>query len=133
MKTFFRQEQLDLDQVGALSKKESSLNHTEFLVQHEELLGEMESRLKLNLVEAINTFVSAYEDDVKPPAVEKDDTATELTSALSTITGNSNKQTEKLLKMFDTICKKVERLEANQNSDSNKSRFKSSLCVVNLD
>ena len=100
MRKFFREEHLDLEKVNALTKKESTLNHTEFLAQHTELRGKMESCLKLNLAEAINAFANAYDTNDPPPTVGKEDKATELTSVLSTITGNSNKQTEKMMKLF---------------------------------
>ena len=121
MKTFFRDEHLELDKVNALTKKESTLNHTEFLVQHTELLGEMESCLKLNLAEAITTFANAYEKQEAPTVDDKDDTSTEITSALSTITGNSNKQTEQMMKLFQGLCKKVDALAEMHKNNGNES------------
>lgn len=117
IKKFFRQEHLDLDKVNALAKRDLHLNHTEFMAQHTEFLGEMESRLKTNLADAITQFANAYETDTSPPD-DKEDTATEMTSALSTITGNLNKQTKKMLKLVEGLCKKVDELSASHNNNN---------------
>ena len=53
MKDFFRQEHLDLDMVGGLKKDKSSLNHTALLTQQNQLMEDMEARLKANLVDAL--------------------------------------------------------------------------------
>ena len=57
MQTYFREEHLDLDRVNALAKEESSLNQVDLLTQQEEMMENMENRLKLNLVKAITEFV----------------------------------------------------------------------------
>ena len=88
MKTFFRQEHLDLDKVTALAKAESSMNHTKILNQQQKLIEDMETRMKANLVDALTDFASAYEDE-KPTECNKH-TNSDLASALLTINGNSN-------------------------------------------
>ena len=108
-----RDEHTALDQVNALSKQESALNHVDFLAQQETMFNQMEERLKANLVESINDFAQAYEDNETntPPLKEDETTTTDFTAALSTITGNSNKQNEKFNKLFDALIKRIDTLE----------------------
>ena len=71
MKKFFRQEHLDLDKVGALTKQTTSLNHSKIMAQQEKLIDQMEARLKLNLVEAINQFATTYQEPEPSPSTTK--------------------------------------------------------------
>ena len=107
MKKFFRQEHLDLEKVNALTKQETSLNHAAFMSQQEKLIEQMETRLKANLVEAIGNFAAAYEEDTasNENTDDKENTPPDLVSALSTITGNSNKQMEHMMKLSEGMCK----------------------------
>ena len=57
----------------------------------------MEARLKMNLFEALNTFQNAYEAEDSPLAANEESDKESFTSALSTITGKSNKQMDKML------------------------------------
>ena len=59
------------------------------------------------------------------------DTATELTSALSTITGNSNKQTEQMMKLFQGLCKKVDDLTALQKGNMNSNSLDGNKDITN--
>ena len=124
MKKFFRQEHLDLEKVNALTKQETSLNHAVFMSQQEKLIEQMKARLKANLVKAIGDFAAAYEEDSasNEDNNDKENTPPDLVLALSTITGNSNKQMEQMMKMFKGMCKKVDTLTKNNNaqSDGNK-------------
>ena len=91
----------------------------------------MEERLKINLIDAITDFADKF--DESPPS-EEDDTSkadTSLTSALSTITGNTNKQTDKMVQMFDALIKKVERLETKCGVASNSGDDTSSTDKIN--
>ena len=90
------------------------------MAQQEKLIDQMEARLKLNLVEAINQFATTYEEPEPSPSTTKNDTSTELTSALSTITGNSNKQTDQMMKMFQDLSKKIDTLAPQQTQQNVK-------------
>ena len=112
MKTFFLDEHLALDQVDALAKNESTLNQIDFMNKQEEVLENMEARLKLNLVEAISEFADKFNDASTLPSND-DNKENEDNSALSTITGQtSKKQNDPFMKMFEALCKKVDRIEA---------------------
>ena len=64
------------------------MNHTEILTQQQRLMDDMKMRMKANLVEALTNFASAYEEE---KLAECDThTTSDLASALSIITGNSN-------------------------------------------
>ena len=115
MKKFFCQEQLDLDKVNALTKQDSSLNQVDFLNEQRQVMEQMESRLKLNLVEAINSFAEAYEDS-KPPASDPDDSISDLASANSATITRTNKSEDAMLKLLQGLCKKVEDLSSNQKT-----------------
>lgn len=125
MRTFFREEHLELDKVDALSKDESSLNQVAFMNKQEEVLENMEARLKINLMETINDFADKFQDQT-PDEDESKGNETDITSALSTITGNTNKQHDKMMKMFEALAKKVDRIDnkcgsatpSNNNNDN---------------
>ena len=116
MKKFFRQEHLELDRVNGLTKEDSNLNHLEFMAKQEKLMADMESRLKLNLVDAITTFAETCDEE----PTKSDDATAEMTSALSTITGNSNQKMDQMMKMFQGLCKKVDDLAAAQQGPATK-------------
>ena len=101
---------MDLDRINALAKEESSLNQVDLLAQQEEMMENMENRLKLNLVEAITEFAEKFEEK-KPSASNDDDDKTSITSALSAITDTTSSN-EQLLKILTSLSKKVDRLEA---------------------
>ena len=64
----------------------------------------------------INNFAQTYEDnDDTTPLTKDEDSETEFTAALSTITGNTNKQAEKITKLFDTLIKQIDTLEKRSN------------------
>ena len=50
------------------------------MAQHTEFLGEMDTRLKNNLTDAITQVVNAYETDAPPPT-ENEDAETNITLA----------------------------------------------------
>ena len=61
--------------------------------QQEALLENMEARLKINLIDAITDFAEKFDNSTSEEENKsKEDTT--ITSALSTITGNTNKQTD---------------------------------------
>ena len=129
MHIFFREEHLELDKVDALSKDESSLNQVAFMNKQEEVFENMEARLKINLVEAINDFAEKFQDQTSDEE-ESNGNATDVTSVLSTITGNTNKQHEKMMKLFEALSKKVEHIDAkcsgtpsNENNDTTGSNI----------
>ena len=83
----------------------------DFLNEQRQVMEQMESRLKLNLVEAINSFAEAYEDS-KPPASDPDDSISDLASANSATTTRTNKSEDAMLKLLQGLCKKVEDLSS---------------------
>ena len=125
-KSFFRAEHLALDKVNALTKEDSTLNRVELLEQQEQMFEKMEERLKINIINTITNFAQAYEESPPTPLTPptKEPNTTSLTSALSTITNNSSKQNNKLLKLFDGLCKKVDSLETKLGNTKNTSTDK---------
>ena len=114
MKIFFCQEHLDLDMVGGLAKADSSLNHTALLTQQSKLIKDLEARLKLNLVETLREFANKYKEETPPDNIP--DQQDEFASALSTISGNSTKQTDQMMKLFHKLCKKVDDLASQKST-----------------
>lgn len=88
LKKFSRDEHLFLDQVDGLTKQDSTLNQATLLQEQQDMLENMEERLRLNLVDAITTFVDAYKDN-KTQASLEEELDTTISSALSAITNNS--------------------------------------------
>ena len=71
-------------------------------------MEQMESQLRMNLVEVLSTFAGFYGNN-DTPGTDSDETKNEdFTSALSTITRNSNKQMGQMMKMFQTLNKKFD-------------------------
>ena len=122
-KTFFHKEHFELDKVNALSKQESVLNHTALFEQQADMFQQIEEQLKLNFITTINNMAMniVATDEETPHAgskniptatiSEKHEDTTAVTSALSTITNNSSKQTKEILQLFNGLSKKLDNLE----------------------
>ena len=101
-----------MDHVDGLTKADSSLNEMTLLAQQQDMLTKMEERLKVNLVEAITDFANTFKEDTGTQQNKDEEYDTAITLALSTITENSVKQTEQMARLFCSLCKKVDKLEA---------------------
>ena len=71
----------------------------------------------MNLFEALNTFQNAYEAEDSPLAANEESDKESFTSALSTITGKSNKQMDKMLQMFEGMNKRIDALVCQKVND----------------